>query len=63
MTNQKGAYLYKKATFTKSQRIKHLKKGTLVRVKKIVNKGYTTRYYLANGQYLTGNKQWVTPVK
>ncbi|MDT7013658.1 DUF5776 domain-containing protein [Levilactobacillus namurensis] len=62
VTNPKGAYLYWKTSFTQKNRRKFLKPGTTVKVKKLVHHGMTTRYQLTNGQYLTGNKRFVSPV-
>ncbi len=60
VANPKGTYEYKQTTFSRSNRVKHLKKGTTIKVKRLVRRGYMTRYQLANGHYLTGNKQWVS---
>lgn len=62
VTNPKGAYLYRGTSFTQKNRRKFLKPGTTVKVKKLVHHGMTTRYQLTNGQYLTGNKRFVSPV-
>ena len=62
VTNPKGAYLYRGTSFTQKNRQKFLKPGTTVKVKKLVHHGMTTRYQLTNGQYLTGNKRFVSPV-
>ncbi|WP_395323127.1 DUF5776 domain-containing protein [Levilactobacillus parabrevis] len=58
--NPKGTYEYKQPTFNKTKRATYLKKGTVVKVKRLVRHGYMTRYQLTNGHYLTGNKQWVS---
>ncbi|WP_304057164.1 DUF5776 domain-containing protein [Levilactobacillus namurensis] len=62
VTNPKGAYLYRGTRFTQKNRRKFLKPGTTVKVKQLVHHGMTTRYQLTNGQYLTGNKRFVSPV-
>lgn len=54
-------YEYKQPKFAKVNRQKRLKKGTIVTVKRIVHRGYMTRYQLSNGHYITGNKQFITP--
>lgn len=61
--NPKGAYEYKSQTFAKKNRVKHLKKGTVVKVTGIIHHGMATRYVLTNGNYITGNKQYVSPTK
>ena len=60
--NPKGTYQYPSARFTQKNRQKFLKPGTTVKVKQLVHHGMTTRYQLTNGQYLTGNKRFVSPV-
>jgi len=61
VTNAKGINTYKSTTFSKKQ--KHVKQGTTVKVKKVTSKNGMTRYQLANGQYITGNKKFVSPTK
>lgn len=63
VTNPKGTYLYTTPRFSAHNRRTHLKKGKTVTVRRIIHTGMTTRYQLTSGQYITGNKQWVTPVK
>ncbi|MGX6428503.1 MucBP domain-containing protein [Levilactobacillus yonginensis] len=58
--NPKGTYEYQQATFSHAKRVKHLKQGTVVHVKRLVRRGVMTRYQLTNGTYVTGNKQWVS---
>ena len=41
----------------------YYKQGTTVSIVRRVKNGQTSRYQLANGTYITGNKQWVTPNK
>ena len=54
-------YQHSQAKLTRKSRIKVLKRGQVVRIKRmIVRRGYMTRYQLTNGQYVTGNKQFVT---
>ncbi|EHO52912.1 bacterial group 3 Ig-like protein [Lentilactobacillus kisonensis F0435] len=55
--NKKGVNTYKNANLTK--KVKNYKKGTHLRVKKIVKHHLTTRYQLSNGTYLTANKKLV----
>ncbi|MFD1124862.1 DUF5695 domain-containing protein [Lentilactobacillus raoultii] len=40
-------------------KLKHYKRGTRLKVKKIVNYHLTSRYVLHNGSYITGNKKLV----
>ena len=63
VTNPQGAYLYATTRFSTQNRRTHLKKGKTVTVRRIIHTGMTTRYQLTSGQYITGNKQWVTPFK
>lgn len=39
--------------------VEHYKKGTQLKVKKLVKQGLTTRYELSNGHFISGNKQLV----
>ncbi|MFD1124189.1 DUF5776 domain-containing protein [Lentilactobacillus raoultii] len=50
-----NAYLTKKLT----HRVKHYRSGKVLRVKKIVRQGSTTRFELKNGQFITANRQLV----
>lgn len=61
VTNPKGTNVYSSTTFT--NKVRHLKQGAAVAVTKVVKQGLTTRYELADGTYITGNKQWVSPTK
>ncbi|WP_024747264.1 DUF5776 domain-containing protein [Levilactobacillus namurensis] len=55
--NPKGINEYRRANLT--GRVKHLKQGTVLKVKKIVTHNLTTRYVLPNGHYITGNRKLV----
>ncbi|ORN09053.1 Bacterial Ig-like domain (group 3) [Lentilactobacillus parabuchneri] len=55
--NPKGVHAYKNRNLT--NRVKHYKKGSHLRVKKIVKWNLTTRYVLTNGHYITANKKLV----
>ena len=55
--NPKGVHAYKNKNLTKQ--IKHFKKGSHLRVKKIVKWNLTTRYQLTDGTYVTANKKLV----
>ncbi|MFT8399707.1 MAG: DUF5776 domain-containing protein [Lentilactobacillus diolivorans] len=57
--NAKGTWEYKSTKAVKKNAVKHLKKGTVVTVKKIVKVGIATKYQLTNGHYVTGNRQYV----
>lgn len=48
---------YKDAKLSKSQQVRSYKKGTKLKVNRIVKQGRTTRFQLNNGHYITGNKQ------
>lgn len=58
---RKGINSYHNETLTKKMR--HYKKGTMLKVKKIVNHNLTTRYQLTNGNYVSANKKLVYQVK
>lgn len=56
-------YQHSQIRFTRRSRVRALKHGQMVKIKRtILRRGYMTRYELTNGQYVTGNKQFVTPV-
>lgn len=55
--SKKGVNSYKKVN--QKGKVRHYKIGTNLRVKKIVKYRLTTRYVLANGHYVTGNKKIV----
>ncbi|WP_237756728.1 DUF5776 domain-containing protein [Levilactobacillus paucivorans] len=61
VTSPKGTNLYQEMPLT--TKVRHLKQGSSVQVVKLVKKGYLTRYQLADGTYITGNKQLVSPTK
>ncbi|WP_261809637.1 DUF5776 domain-containing protein [Levilactobacillus humaensis] len=61
VTSPKGTNLYQGMPLT--DKVRHLKQGSSVQVVKMVKKGYLTRYQLADGTYITGNKQLVSPTK
>ncbi|MCH4164394.1 MAG: DUF5776 domain-containing protein [Lentilactobacillus diolivorans] len=50
-----GINSYRRSNLTRKQN--HLKKGTIIKIKKVVNRGLTTRLQLKNGQYMTANKK------
>ncbi|MBV0929420.1 hypothetical protein KTE19_01590 [Lentilactobacillus sp. IMAU92037] len=54
-----GTYEYTKPTFSKANRSTHLKKGTIVKVKKLVKQGSLSKFVLTNGHYLTANKKLI----
>lgn len=59
--NKKGIYQYKSTKLNAKSQNKALKKGSLLKIKKFVKNGLTTRYQLTNGNYVTGNVQFVSP--
>lgn len=63
VTNAKGINTYDGTVFSRSTKQEHFKQGKVLRVVKSIKSGQTTRYELADGTYITGDKQWVTPNK
>jgi len=51
-----NAYMYKNLT----AKTRNYKQGTVLNVTKIVKHNLTTRFVLANGQYITANRKLVT---
>lgn len=56
-------YEHSASKFTRKNRVRVFKRGQVVTVKRIIHRGYMTRYQLTNGHWITGNKQFITPVK
>lgn len=56
-------YEHQTTKFTKKNRVRVFKQGKVVTVKRIIHRGYMTRYQLTNGHWITGNKQFITPIK
>lgn len=52
-----GINVYKKVNLTKKR--SHYKQGTKIKIKRIVHYRLTTRYILASGGYITGNRKLV----
>ncbi|GAW98217.1 hypothetical protein IWT30_00160 [Secundilactobacillus mixtipabuli] len=48
---------YKDVKLSSNKKVRSYKKGTKLRVKRVVNWGRATRFELTNGRYITGNKQ------
>ncbi|MFC6274029.1 DUF5776 domain-containing protein [Levilactobacillus tangyuanensis] len=59
VTNPRGVTAHQATTFT--DKLGHYKQGSAITVIKRVRQGQMTRYQLADGTYITGNKQWVSP--
>jgi len=55
--NAQGINSYRKVALT--HKVKHYRKGQVLKVKKIVAYRKTTRFVLTNGQYVTANKKLV----
>ncbi|EHO49781.1 DUF5776 domain-containing protein [Lentilactobacillus kisonensis] len=63
VTNKKGLYVYKNGVFTKDNRINYLRKGTVLKVVKVVKRDNITRIQLNDGKYITGLKAATKSVK
>ncbi|WP_412031059.1 DUF5776 domain-containing protein [Apilactobacillus kunkeei] len=59
----KNIYSYKSRHFTKKNRVKKIKKGTLVRVKSIVRSGKVARINIGNGHFITSSKDFIKMFK
>ncbi|WP_125763753.1 BspA family leucine-rich repeat surface protein [Levilactobacillus mulengensis] len=55
--NPRGVNQYHHATLT--GKVRHVRQGQQLRVKRLVRHHLTTRFYLTNGQYVTANRQLV----
>lgn len=54
-----GAYAHKGKPFTVKNRVYHIKRGELIRVKAVITLGHITRLQLPNGLFVTSNKTFV----
>lgn len=54
-----GLNSYKTSELFHKEKVKHYKKGTILKVKKIVSRHKITRYQLTNGKYISTNKQLI----
>lgn len=55
--NPRGVNSYTNQNLT--NKVKHYRQGTILKVSKIVDHNLTTRFYIGNGQYITANKKLV----
>jgi len=61
VTNPKGINRYQ--TVKLATKVNHVKQGTALAITQVVKRGPMTCYKLADGTYVTGNKQLVSPIK
>lgn len=61
VTAPQGINVYETSHLT--GKVSHVKQGAAVAVVRVVTHGEVTRFRLANGTYITGNKQFVSPTK
>lgn len=57
----KGLHQYRKANLT--GKIRHVKKGQVLKVKKVIKSDKATRLQLSNGSYITANKRFMVSYK
>lgn len=57
--NPSGIWVHSQEKFTKKNASVKYKKSTTIKVKKVIRYGSVSRYLLADGNYITGNKQYV----
>ena len=55
--NAKGINAYRKVNLT--SKVRHYRKGTVLKIKAVKQHGITTRLILTNGTYITANKTMV----
>lgn len=64
VTNPRGTWTHATVMFNyPTQLLHHLKQGTKVTVTHLIKNGPVTRYTLADGTFITGNKRYVTTTK
>ena len=59
----KVTYSYKSTDFSKDNRIKKLKKGTVLNVKGLVLNGKVTRINIGNGKFVTASKDFIKAIR
>lgn len=59
----KVTYSYKSIGFSKDNRIKKLKKGTVLNVKGLVLNGKVTRINIGNGKFVTASKDFIKAIR
>lgn len=63
ISSKKGVYEYTGKTFKHSKKVRHLKKGTVIHVKRVVKNGSVTRFQLTNGLYVTAKASMIKQLK
>ncbi len=58
-----GILVHKAKKFTNRNAVNHIRKNTLVRVRKVMKFYGITRFYIGHGEYITANKTWVNRIK
>ncbi|UQS87413.1 DUF5776 domain-containing protein [Nicoliella spurrieriana] len=60
---KRTAYVHSAKRFTKGSRIRKIKPGTKLKIKRVVSRGKMTRFVLSDGHYITGLKSFVQMLK
>lgn len=59
----KSTYSYKSIDFSKNNRIKKIKTGTVLNVKGLVLNGKVTRINIGNGKFVTASKEFIKAIR
>lgn len=63
VSNKKGLYTYKHASFEKANKSGYVRQNTVLKVKTVIKHGTMSRIQLPNGKYITGLKKSIKPAK
>lgn len=63
ISSKKGVYEHTGRTFKHSKRVRYLRKGTVLKVRRVVKSGSLTRFQLTNGRYVTAKSTMVKQLK
>ncbi|MDM7517214.1 DUF5776 domain-containing protein [Lentilactobacillus sp. TOM.63] len=63
ISSKKGVYEYTGSAFKHSKRVRYLRKGTVLKVRRVVKTGSITRFQLTNGHYVTAKSTMIKQLK
>lgn len=63
ISSKKGVYEYTGSKFKHAKRVHYLRKGTVLKVRRVVKVGSITRFQLTNGRYVTAKSTMIKQLK
>ncbi|EHO53929.1 hypothetical protein HMPREF9104_00368 [Lentilactobacillus kisonensis F0435] len=63
VSSKKGIYEHTGKTFKHAKKVRYLKKGAVIHVKRVVKSGSITRFQLTNGRYVTAKASMVKQLR